>query len=83
MRVFSRLDHPNIVKCVSATQHMNFALIQMEYAHGGDLGKLAEQQKNIPEDTVKMIAVQILSALHYLKKYHVLHRDIKLQNIMI
>lgn len=30
-----------------------------------------------------MVAVQVLSALHYLKKYHVLHRDIKLQNIMI
>lgn len=44
MRVFSRLAHPNIVKCVSAKQHMNFALIQMEYACGGDLGKLVEQR---------------------------------------
>lgn len=57
MKVISRLAHPNIIKCFSTKQHMNCALIQMEYAYGGDLGKFVEQHESIPEDTVKMIAV--------------------------
>jgi serine/threonine protein kinase len=42
-----------------------------------------ENNKKLNEDTVRKIFVQLLEVLFYLKKENIVHRDIKLDNIII
>ncbi len=41
------------------------------------------RRKVLPEETVKRIACDVLSALHFLHSNRILHRDVKPQNILI
>ena len=55
----------------------------MEYVPCGELSTFLNETGEIPEDTVKSIARQILHALRYLHKRKITHRDIKPDNILI
>lgn len=80
-------SHPHIV----ALHHFDFAhnlptLVQ-EYAAGGDLlsglCNSADLKKPIPTMVVKKIAVQLLLAVQHVHRAGVLHRDIKLENLLL
>ncbi|KAM5472502.1 hypothetical protein MauCBS54593_003094 [Microsporum audouinii] len=55
--------------------------IAMEYFPRGDLSKY--MQKPIPEEEVKQITINLLTALRIAHKEHVTHRDIKPENIFV
>jgi serine/threonine protein kinase len=55
----------------------------MEYVPCGDLGKVIAQYEKLDEETVQVIASQLLSALKYLHKMGITHRDVKPDNILI
>lgn len=57
-------------------------VVVMEYA-GDDLAKLLEKERRLPEDRVRFIGKQILSAMLYLHENRILHRDLKPQNILL
>jgi NIMA (never in mitosis gene a)-related kinase len=59
--------------------------IMMEYASGGTLYKRIVEQEGqlIDEDVVWQWFVQIVLALKYVHGRHILHRDLKTQNIML
>ena len=58
----------------------------MEFIDGGDLSNLLKikklQSEPIPEDHLWDIALQITTGLHNLHSRGILHRDIKLSNIL-
>ncbi|KHJ31293.1 putative protein kinase [Erysiphe necator] len=83
MKIMQKIKHPNIVEYI---EHINWdahLYIIMEYVPGGDLGNFISQYGSLQEHNVKMIAVQLLSALRYLHQKGVTHRDIKPDNILI
>jgi len=47
------------------------------------MNKQIEQQGRIPEDIAKSFISKIVSALKYLHKYKIAHRDLKLANILV
>ncbi len=56
----------------------------MEYCKGGTLlDYIAERKKCIKEEIIVGIAKQLASVLGYLKRNCVVHRDIKLENVML
>lgn len=55
----------------------------MEYAEKGDLSHLIKKGKLIKEETVIEWTKQLASALYYIHKLKVIHRDIKPQNIFL
>lgn len=57
-------------------------MVVTEYAHG-ELLNILQDDTSLPESTVAQIARQLASALSYLHYHHVIHRDIKPQNILL
>lgn len=55
----------------------------MEFVPCGDLGSLVNKFGPLPEDDVKSMARQLLSALKYLHARGITHRDVKPDNILI
>ncbi|CAL6059320.1 Kinase [Hexamita inflata] len=85
--VLKQFDHPNIVKYVDTFMDKRNLYIVMEYADGGDIHQLIEDQKKsgvpMPEDQIMFYFVQILLALKHVHDKKTLHRDLKGQNIFL
>lgn len=83
--VLAAMHHPFIVSYVDQFEESNCLYIVMEYADGGDLaGKLANRGgKLFSEDEVLKMFIQIAVALNYVHSKHILHRDLKTQNVFL
>ncbi|CAJ1342527.1 unnamed protein product [Effrenium voratum] len=87
VRVLSSLKHPYIVSYrESYTEHRNLAIV-MDYADGGDLHqritRTRQAGKSFSEDRIVRWLTEATLALKYLHDKHVLHRDLKTQNLFL
>jgi serine/threonine protein kinase len=55
----------------------------MPFVKGGELYKVFKQHKRFPEEVVRFYAAQICMAIGYLHKKGIMHRDLKLENILV
>lgn len=76
--IVKHLDHPNIVKIFESFEHKRQIYLVMEYCSGGDLYERAPY----PEPAAAQLMIKILSAVAYMHKNNVVHRDIKFENIL-
>ena len=89
IRLLYSLNHPNIIGYQDAFyDNQSFSLnIVMEFADGGDLSKLIENNKkrhlNFEEKIIWEWIFQLLNGLLYLHTNHIMHRDLKSANIFL
>ena len=88
INILKEIDHPNIIKLVDVKETTHFYYLVMELCNGGGLSDCLEdyQKKNkkpFPEETVQYLMRQIIDGINYLHKRNILHRDIKLDNILV
>lgn len=94
IRIMRELHHPNIVNLHEAFWTDDQCLIVMDLARGGNLfDKLHDDIVNCRSDPFpglgdkefasKYVAGQLLEGIGYMQAHHVLHRDLKLENILI
>jgi outer membrane protein assembly factor BamB/serine/threonine protein kinase len=79
-----RLRHPHIVPLLDfglSSEDMPFLV--MEYASRGTLRNLHPKGSRIPLPMVVIYATQIASALQYAHDTHVIHRDVKPENMLV
>lgn len=55
----------------------------MPFIQGGELYKILKAEKKFKEDTVIFYGMQLIMAIDYLHNKNIIHRDLKLENIMI
>ena len=55
----------------------------MELGAGGDLLNFVRKRKKLDEDTARVLFKQVIEGLGYIHSKGVLHRDIKLDNILL
>jgi len=79
------LNHPNIAKVYDIEEDDNDFYIIMELYEGGNLNNyLIEWWKsNMPPNVVLHIARQLIDAVGYCHNNNLVHRDIKLENILL
>mmetsp|Transcript_8047 Transcript_8047/g.11500 ORF Transcript_8047/g.11500 Transcript_8047/m.11500 type:complete len:449 (-) Transcript_8047:112-1458(-) len=73
----SKLDHPYIIRLFQVYQHQTNLWLICELCTGGDL-----TSRKLSEPKVTLVMEQILSGLVYLHRNNVLHRDLKLENVL-
>lgn len=75
------LNHPGIIKLYSSFEYANQWIFVMELASGGSLYDYITNN-DIPENIVRNWFTQIVSAVQYCHSKNVVHRDLKLENIL-
>ena len=86
--VFKKIQHPNVVSLVDLKQTKSHIYIVMEYCNGGSLTEclhkyMKQYGRPFPEQVVQYIMKQIISGLDAFHSRNILHRDLKLDNILI
>jgi len=88
IRILQSLNHPNIVKFVDIKKTKKHYYIMMEFCNGGELSKNLEKYMNkngtaFPEELVQHFMRQIIDAFKYIHGKKIIHRDVKLDNILL
>eukprot|EP00026_Physarum_polycephalum_P011036 Phypoly_transcript_11229.p1 GENE.Phypoly_transcript_11229~~Phypoly_transcript_11229.p1 ORF type:complete len:386 (+),score=53.36 Phypoly_transcript_11229:133-1158(+) len=78
-----KVKHPAVIELKDFFVTKDYLVLVMEYCSGGDLFGLVVKLKGIPEQRAKHIFKQILEGINYLHKLNIIHRDIKLENILL
>ena len=81
--LLKKIRHSNVVKLLEVFETSNHLLMVMEYAGGSDLLQLIKRKGKMEETDAKFIFKQILYGLAHIHCRSVIHRDIKLDNILI
>ncbi|XP_054652055.1 NUAK family SNF1-like kinase 1 isoform X2 [Dunckerocampus dactyliophorus] len=81
--ITSSLRHPNIIHFHEVFESRDKIVIVMEYASKGELYDYILEKRKLSETEARSIFRQITSAVHYCHKNGVVHRDLKLENILL
>ena len=81
--ILLRLRHQSVVKLYETFETKRHMLLCMELCAGGDLLNYVRKRKKLDEPRAKVIFKQIIEGLGYIHRKRILHRDIKLDNILL
>jgi len=77
----ARLRHPNIIKIYAVGRENDAVYFVMDYLPSGLANRL-EASQTLPEDYVLRVGVDVARALGFAHREGVIHRDIKVDNIL-
>ncbi|TKA66781.1 hypothetical protein B0A55_10503 [Friedmanniomyces simplex] len=81
--ILRELQHPNIVKLhefIETERHMGIVL---EYASGGELFDYILNHRYLKDPAARRLFAQLVSGVGYLHKKGIVHRDLKLENLLL
>ena len=86
--ILNQLRHPNIIRIYEVIRKPDYIYIVMEYCDGGSLHNclysyIKKYKKPFTEEIVQYLMKQILSGLKCIHDHKIIHRDLKLGNILI
>ncbi|EGR33275.1 protein kinase domain protein [Ichthyophthirius multifiliis] len=77
------LNHKNIVKIMNCYTLSDMRVVFiMEYLEGGELYEKVNKEKRLSEEQAKIYFKQIVDAINYCHINRLIHRDLKLENIL-
>ena len=81
IKILSMVDHPNIVRLFEVIEDDKYFNLLQELCTGGELFK-KYQSTQLKEKEIAKIFKQIMSAVAYCHDKGIVHRDLKLENIL-
>ena len=88
IQILKEIKHKNIMKLIELKQSEENYYLVCELCNGGSLHHcinkyLKMYRKPFSEEIVQYLMKQIIEALQYLHNNHIIHRDLKLENILV
>ena len=81
--ILQQIKHQNIVKLFDSFETAKHVAFVMELCGGGDILNYVRKRKKLSEPVAKQILKQVVEGLYYCHKNKIVHRDIKLDNLLL
>ncbi|KAJ6262034.1 Serine/threonine-protein kinase [Drechslerella dactyloides] len=81
--ILRTLSHPNIVKLFEMIENERHIGIILEYASGGELFDYILTHRYLKDPPACRLFAQLVSGVGYLHKMGIVHRDLKLENLLL
>ncbi|MCJ1473887.1 hypothetical protein MMC13_002542 [Lambiella insularis] len=83
IKILSQLSHPNIVRLHEMVETDRYIGIILEYASGGELFDYILTHRYLKDNAARKLFAQLVSGVGYLHKKGIVHRDLKLENLLL
>ncbi|GAA6019516.1 hypothetical protein JCM10207_003729 [Rhodosporidiobolus poonsookiae] len=83
IEVLKMVRHPNIVRLYDVIETEKYIGIVLEYASGGELFDHILAHRYLKERDASRLFAQLISGVSYLHSKGVVHRDLKLENLLL
>ncbi|XP_067682248.1 serine/threonine-protein kinase MARK2-like isoform X36 [Haliotis asinina] len=83
VRIMKWLDHPNIVKLFEVIETEKTLYLVIEYASGGEVFDYLVAHGRMKEKEARAKFRQIVSSVQYCHHKHIVHRDLKAENLLL
>jgi novel protein kinase C epsilon type len=75
--------HPHITTLHSCFQNKDHIFFMMEYMSGGNVKEQLDEVEVFSEERAKFYAANITLGIQFLHQHGILHRDLKLENVLV
>ncbi|CAM1154839.1 PRKAA1 (predicted) [Pycnogonum litorale] len=83
IRILKSLHHPHIIQLYRSITTPDLIIMLTEYASGGDLVEYVSNHGKLEEPEARRLFQQLMSAVDYCHRHMVVHRDLKLDNLLL
>ncbi|KAF5095030.1 hypothetical protein DV451_004827 [Geotrichum candidum] len=84
IEILKTIQHPSLIKMYAFNMDKRSALMVLPLCEGGDLFELiSNHRKKIKVDLIRRIFGDVVRAVAFLHENNVVHRDIKLENVLL
>uniref|UniRef100_A0A8C5F4G7 non-specific serine/threonine protein kinase n=1 Tax=Gadus morhua TaxID=8049 RepID=A0A8C5F4G7_GADMO len=83
VQIMKLLHHPHIIKLYQVMETKDMLYIVTEYAKNGEMFDHLTSSGRMSEDEARRKFWQILTAVDYCHRRHIVHRDLKTENLLL
>lgn len=83
VQLLMRLDHPNVIRTYQVIDSEEECYVVMQFASGGEMMDYLAVKSRLSEKEARKFFAQLLSGLDHIHQASVVHRDLKLENLLL